>query len=222
MESSICPRPVTRFESAQWNTSEEIMGFLASKHGAAFIVSSLIGFVLSRFLFEGPSATYAYILISYHLFLIWLVVTADHEAGFSLPILSTIVTHLACLVVVVGLTIGRHTIPFFGLIRYIIPAMAPFERYWLFKGSAKDEEKNHKKEPVKRTPAAVAIQPVSVDTALSEATLEDHDAWLRHLSQPDRPHKRAGLSVKEEYEQWLVARISARNGVSSESGDSPS
>ena len=65
------------------------MGFLASKNGAAFIVSSLIGFVVARYLFEGAWAIFAYILISYHLFLVWLVITAEHETGFSLPIFTT-------------------------------------------------------------------------------------------------------------------------------------
>lgn len=192
------------------------MGFLFSKNGPAFVISSLIGFVIARYLFDGAWATYAYILISYHLFLAWLVITAEHETGFSMPIVSTIVTHLSCLTIVVGVTYGRHYIPFFGLIRYCIPALAPFERDWVFKGSKKTSENpkttesKEKKEPVKRAPAVAAIKLVSVDTALSQATLDDHDAWLRHLSQPNRPHKRAGLSVREEYEQWLVARISAR------------
>ena len=66
------------------------MGLLVSKNGPAFIISSLIGFVVARYLFEGAWAAYAYILISYHLFLVWLVITAEHETGFSLPILSTI------------------------------------------------------------------------------------------------------------------------------------
>ncbi len=186
------------------------MGLLVSKNGPAFIISSLIGFVVARYLFEGAWAAYAYILISYHLFLVWLVITAEHETGFSLPILSTIATHLACLTIVIGITVGRHYIPFFGLIRYCIPAMAPFERDWVFKGSTKKSKSEEKKKPVKPAKPTASINLVSVDTALSEATLEDNDAWLRHLSQPNRPHKIAGLSVKEEYEQWLVARVSAR------------
>jgi hypothetical protein len=76
------------------------MGFLFSKNGPAFIVSSLIGFVVARYLFEGAWAIYAYVLISYHLFLAWLLLTAEHETGFSLPIFSTIVTHLACVAIV--------------------------------------------------------------------------------------------------------------------------
>ena len=78
------------------------MGFLAGKNGVVFIVCSVIGFVIARYLFEGAWATFAYILISYHLFLAWLVITAERETGFSLPIFSTIITHLACLTVVIA------------------------------------------------------------------------------------------------------------------------
>ena len=186
------------------------MGLLASKNGAAFIVCSVIGFVMARYLFEGAWATYAYILISYHLFLAWLVITAEHETGFSLPIFSTIITHLACLTVVVGLTVGRHYIPFFGLIRYCIPAMAPFERDWLFSGNA------HKKDvATKKVPVKAAVNAIPVDVAIAEATAEDHEAWIRHLAQPNRATRKPGLSVKDEYEHWLVARIGSRRTAAS-------
>jgi hypothetical protein len=186
------------------------MGLLASKNGAAFIISSLIGFVVARYLFEGTWATYAYILISYHLFLAWLVITAEHETGFSLPIFSTMITHLACLIVVIGLTVGRHYIPFFGLIRYCIPAMAPFERDWLFSGNA--QKKDVKK---KKVPAAAAVNGIPVHVAIAEATAEDHEAWIRYLAQPNRATKKPGLTVKDEYEQWLVARIGRRRAAAS-------
>jgi hypothetical protein len=63
---------------------------------------------------------------------------------------------------------------------------------------------------------AAAANLVSVETAMSEATNEDQDAWLLYLSQPNRPRKKAGFSVKEEYEQWLVARVSARHAAQPE------
>ena len=73
-----------------------------------FVICSIVGFVLGRYLPAGAWAAYGSILISYHLFLAWLMLTADRKVGFSLPILSTILTHMACLIVVVGLTVGRH------------------------------------------------------------------------------------------------------------------
>lgn len=186
-----------------------------------FLVCSVLGFLAGHLFPTGAWATFVSILVSYHLFLIWLVITAEQEAGFSLPIGSTIVTHLACLTLVVTFGMGRNIIPFFGLIRYFIPAIAPFERDWIFKGNTKKAEGKEKKVSVKPAKAAAAIPLVSVDFALSEATLEDHDEWIRHLSQHNRPLKRAGLSVKEEYEQWLVARVSARQAAASFSPQPP-
>jgi hypothetical protein len=173
-----------------------------------YVVCSILGFLAGHFLPAGAWATYVSILVSYHLFLAWLVITAEHETGFSLPIFSTIITHLACLTVVVGLTVGRHYIPFFGLIRYFIPAMAPFERDWLFSGNAQKKDVKKKKVPV--TTAVIAI-PVHV--AIAEATAEDHEAWIRHLAQPNRATRKPGLSVKDEYEHWLVARIGSRHAA---------
>jgi hypothetical protein len=86
--------------------------------------------------------------------------------------------------------------------------MAPFERDWLFSGNAQKKDVKKKKVPV--TTAVIAI-PVHV--AIAEATAEDHEAWIRHLAQPNRATRKPGLSVKDEYEQWLVARIGSRHAA---------
>jgi hypothetical protein len=44
------------------------------------------------------------------------------------------------------------------------------------------------------------------------ATAEDHEDWLRERATHDPTHRRVGLTVREEYEQWLVARFKARAG----------
>jgi hypothetical protein len=189
------------------------MGFLASKNGAAFIVSSLIGFVVARYLFDDVWAIFAYILISYHLFLLWLVITAEHEAGFSLPIFTTLITHLACVGVVVGITIERHYIPYFGLIRYFIPAMAPFERDWLFKAGPAKPPSILKEEKKKKTPDPAADK-AAIARAIESATGEDHEAWTKYLAKRDSRLRKPGMTVKEEYEQWMVARVNSRSGSS--------
>lgn len=192
------------------------MGFLASKNGAAFIVSSLIGFVVARYLFEGEWAIFAYILISYHLFLVWLVITAEHETGFSLPIFTTLLTHLACVGLVVGITIERHYIPFFGLIRYFIPAMAPFERDWLFSANAAKPPSILKEEKVvkKKGIPVVVVDKEAIANAIANATGEDHEAWTKYLAKRDSRLRKPGITVREEYEQWMVARVSSRVAVS--------
>jgi hypothetical protein len=174
-----------------------------------YVVCSILGFLVGHYFLTGTWAACVSILISYHLFLGWLLLTAEHKKGFSLPIGSTILTHSACLALVVTLGIGRSYIPFFSLIRFCIPALAPFECTWLFSGNTAKKDVTTKKVPV-----ATTVNAVSVDVAMAEATIEDHDAWLHHLAQPNRPLKRAGLSTKEEYGQWLVARVSARRAAS--------
>jgi hypothetical protein len=170
-----------------------------------YLICSVLGFVAGFFL---PFAWYPYdsILVSYHLYLIWLVISAEHETGFSLPIVSTIFTHLACLTVVVGISYIRHHIPFFGLIRYLIPAMAPFEVTWLFSGEMKKKEAQVTTQATTQATAAAAVP------AAAQATADDYELWLRYLAQPNRPTRKPGLSIKDEHEQWLNARAKAKSG----------
>jgi hypothetical protein len=182
------------------------MGFLLGLGGMnsiIFLVCSVIGYLAGRFLPEGAWATYTSILVSYHLFLAWLVVTSSKKTGLAMPIFSTILTHLACLALVVGVAMGRHYIPFFGLIRYLIPAIAPFERDWLFSEGRKKEE--------------VPDTETATDTAAltAAATGEDYEAWLHHLAKRSPSSVKAGTTVKQEYEQFIAARIRNRPVVPS-------
>ena len=158
-----------------------------------FFISSLIGFVLAHYLLEGPAAAYASILISYHLFLVYLIVTAEHEKGLSMSIGMAIPTHAAFLALLVGTAYMREHVPFFGLIRLLIPALAPFETKWLFSGRPKTE-------------TVKAIVP----DVLPEATLDDHEAFREHLAQQDRPFRKPGRSLNEEFEFWLADRARKR------------
>ena len=80
--------------------------------------------VLRHLLPDTAWATYTYILVTFHLILAFKVLTADKKAGLSLPIGQTILTHAACLAVIVGIAMLRHHIPFFGIIRYFRSGMA--------------------------------------------------------------------------------------------------
>jgi hypothetical protein len=105
---------------------------LKSRDIAAFAISSILGFLVGTILPVGPWAVYVPVLVSYHLFLAWLVITAEHETGVSMPIVSTIATHLACMAVIALLGMGHNGIPLFGLLKYAIAGLALFERGWLF------------------------------------------------------------------------------------------
>lgn len=163
----------------------------------AYVISALIGFAISHYFLEGAAAAFASVLISYHLYLLFLVLTADHEKGFSMPIGQTILTHSAFLVVVVGLPFLREQIPFFFAIKWLIPALAPFETTWLFGG----------KGPIIKT--ADEPRPSGPVTA----TAQDHQDFVVYLRQKNRPFKKPGMTVDEEFQAWLADR--ARNRVPS-------
>ena len=43
------------------------------------------------------------------------------------------------------------------------------------------------------------------------ATAEDHEEWLKERGSRNPTHRKLGLTVREEYEHWLMARAAARN-----------
>jgi hypothetical protein len=176
---------------------------------AVFLVCSGIGYLLGHYLPVGAWSAYVSILVSYHLFLGWLVFTAEHKAGFSLPVFSTILTHSAFLAILIGLAFGRESVPLFGLIRIFIPGLAPFESTWLFSGGRKSKEV---------PPEPIAIQPdaSAADAPVADAqfNVEDYDAWLRYLAQPHRTFRKPGVSVQAEYALWNAALIRERAAAS--------
>jgi hypothetical protein len=109
---------------------------MEGKDIAAFVLAGLFGYLVGSLIHEESWAVYTSILVSYHLFLGWLVLTADREPGFSLPVVSTILTHLACLALILTLGMGHNLVPFFGILRFGIAGLAIFECRWLFSGKA--------------------------------------------------------------------------------------
>jgi hypothetical protein len=142
------------------------------------------------------------VLVSYHLFLVWLLLTADHEVGFSMPVFSSILTHLACLAVVVVMILGRHVIPFYSILRYCIPGMAPFERDWLFKANKK---KKDEPQPSVLDPATAAVYAATIG--------DDYEAWNQHLASRNPLSRKPGASIKEEHDAFMAARVKARAGA---------
>lgn len=153
-----------------------------------FILCSLVGFVIGHFLLEGAAAAYASVLISYHLYLVILLLVADQKKGMSLSLGMTVLMHGAFLVVLVGLPYLRDRVPFFTLISMLVPALAPFEVKWLF---SKDEEKK---------------DPFDAPSEMPTATIEDHEAFREYLRQGIRPFRKSGLSIDKEFNLWLADR----------------
>jgi hypothetical protein len=174
-----------------------------------FMLSSLIGFLVKFYLPHGPWTAYIATIVSYHLFLAWLLISGDRKGKFSVPIIPSILTHIACLSVVCALGMLRHSIPFFWAIRYLpgasllrygVPAFAVFERSWLygFCEVEKPEDEAQHASPL-----------------LAQATTTDYDAWLHYLGQADRTFRKPGVTVKTEYELWMLERLKDRPVASS-------
>jgi hypothetical protein len=177
---------------------------LATRNAVAFVFAALAGYIVSSFLPEGAWFILAYLLITYHLFLLWLVLSADYEKDLTPPIGSTILVHLLCLILVVFVGIGLRHVPFVGLIRYALPAVGIFEIKWLF-----DQRKKKKQIEISAEKAAADAARAATAVAAA-ATVDDYQDWLRYLSKPDRPPRKPGMTVEEEYKQWLLARARGR------------
>jgi len=152
----------------------------------AFIVCDLLGIPVAVLL--PPSwAPNDSVLFSYHLFLAWLLFSGIRKTGVSLSIFSAILTHLACLALVIGLTIAFAHGP--SYLDFCLAGLAVFERYWIFSGKDKNES---------RADAPPADIP--------EATIDDQESFRDYLTQEDRRFSKPGRSVDEEFGFWLADR----------------
>jgi hypothetical protein len=186
------------------STLKAVMRFAKPADLIAFLVCAVVGYFVGSLLPEGSWAVYTSILVFYHLFLAWLVVDSGRDHGFSLPVGSTIATHLACLAIVIAYAAAHGVIPLFGLLRYGVAALALFERNWLFSDGRE------------RIPEAkVLVAPVSAEavSSVEEASAEDYDAWMQHLAHRNSLTRKPGVTIQQEYEQWMMARAKSRAKV---------
>ena len=188
-----------------------VVRLLRSANGRAFLICSLVGYLIVRLMPPGAFGLYLSMLVSYHLYLGWLMISAEHEAGFSLPILSTIFTHLCCLGVVVSLPSLRHVIPYFSFLRFGVTYLAAYECQWLFRShSARKVPENPAPSVAQDATKTIDPVPVHVAQLVTVGGDDDHDAWLKHLAQRTPATMRRGLSVKEEHDEFMRARAKGR------------
>lgn len=249
----------------------------------ALTISCLLGFFVGRLMPDPAWSVFASMLLSYHLFLGWLIFTGEKEVKLSLPILATIGIHLVFLIIIVALTMAREYIPYFRLVKYALAAVGVFERWLVFNAashqqgagqpadsmagrldqqiaagtsqpqiaSAPTVQQTAAQAPATSFPVTMAMattvappapaaaqvsqpavapapaprkdfsmagllgrKPVVEATPqvnpISTATGEDHEAWLRYLSTRNPTHRKAGLTMAEEYREWLLARARTR------------
>jgi hypothetical protein len=156
--------------------------------GIVAILCGLVGYLLAQFLPDGALSVYAPMLIAYHLFLAFLVITTVQDKGISLSPVPTVLTHVACLALLVIFAEARAYIPYFSIIRFFTPGIAAAEAAWLLGGKGKKAQ-------------------VAVDTAdPMGGTAQDYEDFIHYLRQNERPFSKPGRSVKEEYKFWLAYR----------------
>ncbi len=196
----------------------------------AFLVCAAIGFFAGSFAPQGSGASlYITVLVAYHLFLVWLIFLSgtsfsyggdvQKAAAISLPIGQTLLTHAACLAVILGTVAtaahklsgvdaahgdvsapnpqGYVTYQVAKVIAGAMAGFAIFERRWLFSS----ETALQPARPIESAPSPV----------LQAATADDMREWQQYLAQRKAGSRRPGSSLKAEYEQWLLARQQARN-----------
>jgi hypothetical protein len=165
---------------------------------AVFLVSAGVGYAVGTMIKDLEWSVYASILVSYHLFLGWLVMKSSGKSRLAMSLPVTVLTHAACMVVVLGpAVLGNRKSPVFSLFRYGIAAMALFERGWLFSA---DESKPTVEQATAAVPA-LSIRP----------TAEDELAWLEYLSKRRPGMTKPGVTIQQEHEAWLRARVDQRN-----------
>ena len=193
----------------------------------AFVVCVVLGYCIGTLMPVGAPAIYTTVLVSYHSFLAWLIFlrTGDKKAGVSLPIGQTILTHAACLAVILApiiTAITHHSIPLPGdvpadstdFIAARMNSMAKQrEAYHLFQalcstmaGLAIFERKwlfsSEKDEPLRPQQPAPAVAAPNLPSATADEAAE----WHRYLATRKPGATAPGVSLKAEYEQWLRAR----------------
>lgn len=173
----------------------------SNKDVVAFVVACVIGYGVGTFLPAGAWHAYTSVLLAYHLFLAWLIIMSEDEAGLSFHPVSTLFTHAAFIGTVIAIVMARRYIPFFSFFGMGIAGLAYFEKVWLFGG-----ERN-------RAKAVKDVVPVPVIGSSSN----DYQEWTKHLAQRKTSSVIHGASLKDEYEQWVKAR--AQNQSSAPSGD---
>ena len=174
-----------------------LWSFLKESDWFALIIAGGLGFLAGIFVPAGWWSIYTSIFVSYHLFLGWLLITAENKVETTWPFGYSVAIHASCLAGLLLLGAGRLFIPHFDVICCGVAVLAFFERDWLF-------------QPTK------AVATNAEDTVISSA--EEYKEWLDHLSKQGHDPRGTEGSRKEEFEWWLQARRSARAAERPSSG----
>jgi hypothetical protein len=166
-----------------------------------YALCDLVGILVAFALPDGPWTPYVPVVVAYHLFLIFRIISlaigGEQKIGLSMPIPMLILTHLAFLGGQIGVVFGREYIPLFSLLRYAVPALSAFEAKWLFEGKRKAR--------------------VVEDKPLPPGSADDYNEFLQYLREKDRRFQKPGRSIHEEFEAWSADKAKRRAAEQTES-----
>jgi hypothetical protein len=161
-----------------------------------FVVSGIVGLFIGSYLLPGVAGAYLSILVAYHLFLGFLVYLADRKKGPSVTVPLAVVLHLAVLGVLVGIAyLHAARLPLFGFISFFAIALAPIESHILYSGSGI------------AIPNPIASPEVPSLPDDYEPTHDDHEDFKNYLRQKERPFRKHGFSIDDEFRLWLAVRV---------------
>ena len=166
-----------------------------------YALSYGVGYAAGYFLPQGEWTPYVPLLVAYHLFLISLLVMLhigeEQKVGMSMSLPMTAISHLAFLGALIGVVFMRQYVPFFGLVRYLLPGIAPFEAKWLFEGKRK-------------------VSAVPEPAHLPPGTTDDYTAFAEYMSGSNRRFARGGRGVHDEFVAWSADRAKRRAAEAAE------
>jgi hypothetical protein len=197
------------------------MIWFSLKNGGVYSACALIGYLV--YLAVRPSAwgPYVSILVTYHLYLIFLLLTSErkHSRSFALPITVAVHTGFPAVLVMARMLLisefsnailtepadhPTQLTAMAALLIRLIPLLGGYglsylELYLLF------GEKTALS-PERATPAFAAPDPkLREGTRLLPATKADHNEWLEYYSKLNA-FQALGKPPELEYEKWLRAR----------------
>lgn len=173
-----------------------LLRFLDWKHEdiVAFVMSGVIGYLVGSSLSAYSWNGYVGILVAYHIFLGWLLFSADGNNASVLSGIATLATHLACMALVLSLASFHSHSMIWLYLRYGIASLAFFEKEWVFSGVAKKAEKR--------------------SLPVMESTAGDYELWLEMRAQHKHPAFYVGGSPKTDFEAWVKSRAKLRHRAS--------
>jgi hypothetical protein len=151
-----------------------------------YVVCAGAGYAAGHYLPTSAATPYIPILVSYHLFVLCLIlhagVTGEQKVGLSVSLPLAVISHMCFVGAMIGMVLGREIVPLFGLLQYVVPGLAPFEVKWLFE---------------RPKASHVAAEP----TDMPEGTHDDYAGFTEYL-RGKRKFQRAGRSANEEFRLW--------------------